>query len=65
MTLIESWGIILYMNEINLLLQEAADADREAQLDFEYELFLEEMHYYWSCECDEWDLELELYNELG
>ena len=53
------------MNEINLLLQEAADADREAQLDFEYELFLEEMHYYWSCECDQWDIELELYNELG
>lgn len=49
------------MDEINLLLQEAADAEREAQLDFEYELFLEEMHYYWECEqMNQWDPDFDI-----
>ena len=62
MTLFESWGIIVSMDEINFLLQEAADSEKEAQLDFEYELFLEEMYYYW--ECDQWEREMELINAL-
>ena len=41
------------MDEINLLLQEAAEADREERLQLDYELFLEEMYYFW--ECEQWE----------
>ena len=38
------------MDDVNLLLQEAAEADRLDRLEFDYELFLEEMYYFWECE---------------
>lgn len=48
---------------INLELQEAADEIRQEVVDLQYEDFLEEMYYIFQC--DEWELEMELYNELG
>jgi hypothetical protein len=51
------------MDEINLLIQEAAEADRLARLELDYEIFLEEMYYFWDCE--QLDRDLELYNEFG
>lgn len=51
------------MEEINLLLQEAAEAQRLERLDIDYELFLEEM-YYWL-ECSQWERDMELYDEFG
>jgi hypothetical protein len=51
------------LNEINLELQEASDEIRQEVIDLQYEDFLEEMYYIFQC--DGWELELELYNELG
>lgn len=50
------------IEEINLELQEATDAERQAQLDAEYEEFVEWLHYCWTCEQldTEW-----IYNEFG
>jgi hypothetical protein len=50
------------MDEINLMLQEAAEEQREERLEVDYEAFLEEM-YYWL-ECSQWERDMELYNEL-
>lgn len=51
------------IKEINLELQEATEADRQAQLDDEYQEFVEWLYYCWTCE--QMEQELELYNELG
>ena len=49
------------VDEINLKLQEASDAEREDRLNAEYEEFLEWLYYCW--ECDQWDREMEFYND--
>jgi hypothetical protein len=51
------------IKEINLELQEATEAERQAQLDDEYQEFVEWLYYCWTC--DQMEQELELYNELG
>lgn len=54
---------MITIEEINLLAQEASEEDYDFQLEARYQEFLDEMYYYW--ECDQWERELELYNELG
>lgn len=54
---------MLSLDDVNKELELLAEAEREEQLDLQYEEFLNEMYYYW--ECDQWERELELYNELG
>ena len=51
------------MDEINLMLQEAAEEQREERLEVDYEFFLEEM-YYWL-ECSQWEQDMEMYDEFG
>lgn len=51
------------IDTINLELQEAADEIRQEVVDLQYEDFLEEMNQIFQCE--DWELEMELYNELG
>jgi hypothetical protein len=50
------------INEINLELQEATQAERQAQLDAEYDEFVEWVYYCLTCEQldKEW-----IYNEFG
>jgi hypothetical protein len=54
---------MMTIDEINLLLQEAAEEENEFQLDARYQEFLDEMYYIYAC--DEWEIELEFYNEFG
>ena len=51
------------IDEINLELQEAAEAEREARLQAEYDEFLEWLYY--CLECEQWDRDMEIYNEFG
>ena len=51
------------MDEINLKLQEAAEEERQAMLEIEYEAFLEQMYY--ELECSQWERDMELYDEFG
>ena len=51
------------MDEINLLLQEAAEEERQAMIDIYYDAFLEEM-YYWL-DCSQWERDMEMYDEFG
>ncbi len=50
------------IDEINLELQEASDAEYEAKLQEEYEMFVDWLHYCWTCE----QLDIDwTYNEFG
>ena len=51
------------ISEINAMLDEAAQELYEEHLEQQYQDFLEEMYYYWDCE--QWDIELEFYNEFA
>lgn len=51
------------LEEINAELEELAQAEREDRIAEQYEEFMEEM-YYWL-ECEQWERDMELYDELG
>jgi hypothetical protein len=51
------------MDEINLLLQEAAAEQLDERLEADYQVFLEDMYYF--LECDQWERDHDLFNELG
>lgn len=51
------------IEQINAELQEAAAEEREFQLEAEYEDFIAWLHYCY--ECEQWDYDMEFYNEFG
>lgn len=51
------------LEEVNAELELLAAAEREELITQQYEDFLEQM-YYWL-ECEQWERDMELYNEFG
>lgn len=49
--------------EVNILLQNLADEANEERIAQQYDEFLEEMYY--CLECEQWERDMELYDEFG
>jgi hypothetical protein len=53
---------MMTLNEINMILADIAEQHLQERIEDEYDLFMEEMYY--NLQCDQWERDMELFNEF-
>lgn len=54
---------MMTLNDINMILADIADGILQERIEEQYDLFMEEMYY--NLQCDQWQQDMDMFNEFG